>query len=224
MVLRSICWLRSYLSASLTCVSGIQIVRQLEARFGAAASGVTKGLGLTLPGSSSTDEDTLKATQLVEETIALIETTWLDARGSGFDRVAWRALCDDALSHPPRNAFEAHSLIRYLLARGPQDPYTRFLTPSEFKSMTAYDVTGVGLNLGTGEEFVRKTGMSLPPGRESEQRSVFVVGVMKGTSAVLAGVRQGDEILSVNSKDVTQLSPFETASLIAGPQARIQPI
>ena len=30
--------------------------------------------------------------------------------------------------------------------------------------MLKYDVTGVGLNLGSGEEFVRKTGMPLPAG------------------------------------------------------------
>jgi hypothetical protein len=44
-----------------------------------------------------------------------------------------------------------------MLARGVADPYCRFITPGEFASMRKYDVTGVGLNLGTGEEYVRKT-------------------------------------------------------------------
>ena len=45
--------------------------------------------------------------------------------------------------------------------------------------MLKYDVTGVGLNLGTGEEFVRKTGMPLPAGREAEQAGVWVLGLIK---------------------------------------------
>ena len=37
------------------------------------------------------------------------------------------------------------------------DPYSRFIPPAEFASMLKYDVSGVGLNLGTAEEFVNKT-------------------------------------------------------------------
>jgi hypothetical protein len=44
-----------------------------------------------------------------------------------------------------------------MLAQGVSDPYCRFIEPGEFASMKKYDVTGVGLNLGTGEEYVKKT-------------------------------------------------------------------
>ena len=44
-----------------------------------------------------------------------------------------------------------------MLARGLSDPYCRYITPSELAAMKKYDVTGVGLNLGTAEEYVRKT-------------------------------------------------------------------
>ncbi len=50
--------------------------------------------------------------------------------------------------------------------------------------MLKYDVTGVGLNLGTGEEFVRKTGMPLPAGREAEQAGVWVLGLIKARVGV----------------------------------------
>ena len=53
--------------------------------------------------------------------------------------------------------------IREMLAFGLNDPYSRFITPEEFQAMRKYDVTGVGLNLATAEEFVRKSGLSLPP-------------------------------------------------------------
>ena len=56
-----------------------------------------------------------------------------------------------------------------MLAFGLSDPYTRFVTPEEFKEMRRYDVTGVGLNLGTSADFLTKTGMPLPPDRANQQ-------------------------------------------------------
>ena len=60
-----------------------------------------------------------------------------------------------------------------MLAKGTSDPYTRFITPEEFESMRKYDVTGVGLHLGTAEEFVRKTGLRLPPGHDESEVSAM---------------------------------------------------
>jgi hypothetical protein len=48
------------------------------------------------------------------------------------------------------------SAIRELLA-SLRDPYTRFVPPPDFAAMAKYDVSGVGLNLGTAEEFANKT-------------------------------------------------------------------
>lgn len=50
----------------------------------------------------------------------------------------------------------ACSVIRELLG-ALRDPYSRFITPPEFSAMLKYDVSGVGLNLGTAEEFANKT-------------------------------------------------------------------
>lgn len=44
-----------------------------------------------------------------------------------------------------------------MVRRGLRDPYSRFISPDEFATMLKYDVSGVGLNLGTAEEFVNKT-------------------------------------------------------------------
>jgi hypothetical protein len=48
-----------------------------------------------------------------------------------------------------------------MLAQGVSDPYCRFILPAEFASMKKYDVTGVGLNLGTAEEYTKKTVRSM---------------------------------------------------------------
>jgi hypothetical protein len=63
----------------------------------------------------------------------------------------------------------ARRAIREMLAFGLNDPYSRFITPEEFRAMRKYDVTGVGLNLATAEEFTRKSGMALPPDRADVQ-------------------------------------------------------
>jgi hypothetical protein len=61
--------------------------------------------------------------------------------------------------HPPTCSLPrppARSAIRELLA-ALRDPYSRFVPPSDFAAMLKYDVSGVGLNLGTAEEFANKT-------------------------------------------------------------------
>jgi carboxyl-terminal processing protease len=105
---------------------------------------------------------------------------WLDARGIGLDREMWRKSClADVAAHPPKSLSQAHLQIKEFLGRGPNDPYTRFIPPDDFKGLTKYDVTGVGLNLGSGEEFVAKVGRPLPRGRAVEDGGVWVVGLIK---------------------------------------------
>eukprot|EP00983_Pelagomonas_calceolata_P128201 1161487-Pelagomonas_calceolata.AAC.9 len=55
------------------------------------------------------------------------------------------------------NCLPAGRAVREMIAFGLNDPYCRFIQPSELQSMKKYDVTGVGLNLGTAEEYVLKT-------------------------------------------------------------------
>jgi C-terminal processing protease CtpA/Prc len=105
--------------------------------------------------------------ELLREVWEVVDAAYLDARGAGFDRDAWRAARDRALAAPPgRYADSSGAAARRaaagMLARAVRDPYTRLIPPEEFAAMARYDVTGVGLNLGTAEEYVRKTGRALP--------------------------------------------------------------
>ena len=63
-----------------------------------------------------------------------------------FCRLEWHVTPCSVMLHGCR-------AIREMLAYGLKDPYTRFITPPEFEAMRKYDVTGVGLNLATAEEF-----------------------------------------------------------------------
>lgn len=74
----------------------------------------------------------------------------------------------------------------------------------------------MGLNLGTAEEFVKKTGRPLPAGHDVSEGGVWVVGFSQGSPSDQAGIRQGDQILAVDGKSLSELSPFQAASLIAG--------
>lgn len=40
-----------------------------------------------------------------------------------------------------------------MLSTGVRDPYTRFVPEDEFSALQKYDISGVGLNVGTAEDF-----------------------------------------------------------------------
>lgn len=105
---------------------------------------------------------------------------WLDARGSGLDRDKWKADClAEVATRPPRTQLEAHLLIKGFLAKGPSDPYTRFIAPDEFKQLTKFDVSGVGVNIVSGEEYVAKMSRPLPRGKQAADGGAWVVGLIK---------------------------------------------
>lgn len=65
--------------------------------------------------------------------------------------------------------------IRQLLVDGVGDPYTRFITPQQFEAMGVYDVTGVGMNLGSTDEYSRKVGFDRPVADLDQQASPQIV-------------------------------------------------
>ncbi|EFJ33007.1 hypothetical protein SELMODRAFT_143443 [Selaginella moellendorffii] len=83
------------------------------------------------------------------------------------------------------------------------DPFTRFLTPDEFSQTSKYDITGVGLNIG-----------EVPD--ENGQIQLRVLGIVLQSPAELAGIQQGDEILSVDGNSVAGKSAFAVSSEIQG--------
>lgn len=92
--------------------------------------------------------------------------------------------------------------------------------------MLKYDVSGVGLNLGTLEELRAKTGLGPPLSVGSSGSSttisnggVWVVGLVRGAAADAAGLRQGDELLEADGAALAAQSPFEVASLLQGQEA-----
>ncbi|KAG2502153.1 hypothetical protein HYH03_000640 [Edaphochlamys debaryana] len=201
----------------------LEAARQVEARLENAVDALLGGVPRLLSGASSEGQDAESATEaahaLIREVWEVVDSNYLDARSTGFERERWAELRDAALAVPYRDTSAGYRAIRDLLARGLSDPYCRFIGPGELQAMKKYDVSGVGLNLGTANEYVVKTGNDLPnnPRDPSAGEGVYVVGVSKGSPADRAGVRQGDELVAIQGRSLgTEMTPFRAAGIISG--------
>ncbi|KAL4423011.1 hypothetical protein ABPG77_005491 [Micractinium sp. CCAP 211/92] len=192
----------------------LEFVRQVGVRVDSAVEAVKDVAAQGAP-----SPDAAEGRELIAEVCEVVESSFSDARGAGFDREAWQRVKEKALARPLRDRTAAYGVIRELLAEL-HDPYSRFVTPSEFASMLKYDVSGVGLNLGTAEEYANKTGQQLPEGRgagsEAGGEGVWVVGLIKGLAADAAGLQQGDQLLELDGQRLQGQSPFAVASLLQG--------
>ncbi|DBB02698.1 hypothetical protein WJX82_005349 [Trebouxia sp. C0006] len=206
----------------------MQALRQIEATIDSVVTVLSNSIPGFVTASSAAgaqpDVEAESAVNLVQEVYELVADNYLDARSGGFDPQRWEQLKDQALQQPLRDSPAAYRAIREMLAKGTSDPYTRFITPEEFESMRKYDVTGVGLHLGTAEEFVRKTGLRLPPGHDESEEGIWVVGMILGSPAQTAGVEQGDQLLGIDEMQVDGQSPFQAASAISGGDAEPESI
>ncbi|CAI9087909.1 OLC1v1022105C4 [Oldenlandia corymbosa var. corymbosa] len=141
---------------------------------------------------------------LVEEAWEIVYESFLDtSQRHRWSPESWLQKKENVLGTSIKSRSKAHDIIRRMLA-SLGDHYTRFLTPAEFSKMARYDMTGIGINL---REIPDDTGGV----------KLKVLGILLDGPAHSAGVRQGDELLTVNGKDVKGKSAFEASSLLQGP-------
>ncbi|KAK9797379.1 hypothetical protein WJX73_007798 [Symbiochloris irregularis] len=159
-----------------------------------------------------------QARELILEVRDLVLDHYLDARQSGFDKDKWRGMVKEVLSGPLPDAPAAHRAIKKLLVEGVGDPYTRFVTPQQFEGMSVFDVTGIGLNLGSTDDYSRKVGFDRPADQLSPE-AIWVLATVKGSAAEKAGVHQGDEVVAIDGQDIQGQSAYQVAALI---QSRTQ--
>ena len=189
--------------ASVTEDRLLGIVRSIETQVDSAWSTLRLSTNPTQPSQAAID--------LINEVYELVARNFADARGTGFDPGSWTQARDGALKKPLPDAAAAHSAVRSMIS-SLGDPYSRFVSPDEFSSMAKYDVSGIGLNLGTRTELRTKTGLEPAQERERQGEGVWVVGLIRGSPAEVAGMKQGDQILATNGTEIGDTSPFAVAS------------
>ncbi|KAH7651133.1 C-terminal processing peptidase protein [Dioscorea alata] len=139
---------------------------------------------------------------LVEEAWEVVNESFLG--NTSWSPEKWLEKKKDILQGNIQKRSRAHDIIKKMLA-SLGDPYTRFLDPSEFSKMARYDMTGIGINL-----------REIPDDDGSVK--LKILGVILDGPAHSAGVRQGDELLSVNGMDVKGKSAFDVSSMLQGPK------
>ena len=137
--------------------------------------------------------------QIVDEVWKVVDDNFLPARAEdGFDRARWARLRDDYTKHPPATRAEAYDVIRDIL-RSLGDPFSRFVDPAAFAPLLKYDISGVGLNIAEDA---------------SDPTRLRVLGLVLDSPAARAGVKQGDELVSVDGVETRNKSAFQAVSLI----------
>ena len=165
-----------------------------------AFSSLSTGAALAKTSQTSQDsfmEDSPKA--IVDEAWQVVHRNYVD---QSFNQVNWVETRQSLLKKNYRNHQQAYAAIRNAL-EPLQDPYTRFMDPQQFQSLTRQtsgELTGVGIMILNDA----KTGYP------------FVVKVIKNSPAANVGLKPGDFILSVDGKNTTKYSANDVAKLMRG--------
>ncbi|GMH15491.1 hypothetical protein Nepgr_017332 [Nepenthes gracilis] len=152
---------------------------------------------------AETAPDLVANEAIVEEAWEIVNESFLDTGRHRWSPESWLQKKEDILSSSIPTREKAHDIIRRMMT-SLGDPYTRYLSPAEFSKMARYDMTGIGINL---REVPDKSG----------RLKLKVLGLILDGPAHSAGVRQGDEIVSVNGEDVRGKSAFDVSSMLQGP-------
>lgn len=170
------------------------------ALFGSAIA-TTATLSLFTPVWCSSVRAALKDSPkaIVDEVWQLVAREYVDGT---FNKVNWQATRADLLSREYTSPEQAYGAVRVALAKL-GDPYTRFLDPKQYDSLTSQtsgEVSGVGIRMELNEKTKRLT----------------VVDTIPNSPALKAGVKAGDEILAINGKPTKGMDVADASGLIRG--------
>lgn len=98
---------------------------------------------------------------------------------------------------------EAYTAIKEMLGKL-EDPYTRFMTPEEFRNMqidTSGELTGVGIQLS----------------QDEETKELVVVSPIEDTPAFKAGIQSRDVVIKIDGASTEGMDVNDAVKLIRGP-------
>lgn len=137
--------------------------------------------------------------QLFSEAWRIVDRAYLD---DTFNHQNWWLVRQNALEKPLKDREATYSAIRTML-QSLDDPFTRFLSPEEYRSLkvnTSGELSGVGLQISL----------------DSETGALEVVAPIAGSPADKAGIQSRDRILEIDGTLTSQLSLDEAASRMRG--------
>lgn len=161
----------------------------------------TSSLTLLAPGLNRSVQAALQDSpkMIVDEAWQLVNTYYVDGT---FNKTDWQATRRSLLSKNYTSKEEAYEAIRVALKQL-NDPYTRFMNPSEFTALTTQtsgELSGIGIRLGMDEK----------------TKVLTVVEPIANSPAVKAGIQSGDQLLSINGSPTAKMTIEEASSLIRG--------
>ncbi|MEH2044014.1 carboxyl-terminal processing protease CtpC [Nostoc sp.] len=137
--------------------------------------------------------------ELVDEVWQIVQRQYVDGT---FNQVDWQAVRKEYLSKSYSNPQDAYKSIREMLKKL-EDPYTRFMDPSEFKNMqvdTSGELIGIGITIS----------------QDEKTKQLVVIAPIEDTPAFKAGVLAKDIILKIDGKDTKGMDTNQAVSLIRG--------
>ncbi len=149
--------------------------------------------------------DSVKAS-LEESPKTVVDQVWQivnnDYVDSNFNQVDWRKKRQELLNRNYTDKQQAYKAIEQAL-QTLQDPYTRFLEPSEYQLLsrqTSGELSGIGIRMEI----------------DSQTKNLVVVESLKNSPASKAGIKTGDRILKINGKPTSLMSLEQASEEIRG--------
>lgn len=166
-------------------------------------------LSTALPASAKPLQEVVATSQFANNPKALVDEAWQVVNreyvDGTFNKNDWQQVRRELLARKYASNLEAYAAIRQSL-RKLGDPYTRFMDPRQFESLTTQtngEITGIGISLG--ESITNpKAG------------KIQILEIVEKSPADKAGIKVGDHLLSVNGKSTSTLNVGDAAKLIKG--------
>lgn len=136
---------------------------------------------------------------LLDEAWQIVNREYVDAT---FNQVNWLAVRSELLSREYSSSQEAYTALREALEQL-NDPYTRFLDPNQFQSLTnqtSGELSGIGIRLQV----------------DDSTQTLTVVEPLENSPASAAGIRPGDRVLAIDGRSTVGMTVQEASRLIQG--------
>ncbi len=178
-----------------------QYSSRLQAALFGGAIATTATLTLLVPGFNGSVSAALKDSPkaVLDEAWQIVNREYVDGT---FNRTNWLELRQQLLGRNYSSREQAYTALRGALEKL-EDPYTRFMDPQQFESLTnqtSGELSGVGMRL----EIQEKT------------KVLTVLEPIENSPAVKAGIKSGDQLLAIDGKPTFGMTIEEASGLIRG--------